>query len=97
MCLILTCGIIIVCVIVVRFNTKTPPSGEVGKFKNPLKNINVIIVVVSLAFGLIQVSWLAKQMIVKVVAQCRDTLLLLLWISTVVDPGYIKCSWRTFK
>ena len=63
LCLVLTCGTIIICVIVVRFNTKTPPNGEVGKFKNPLKNINVIIVVVALAFSICQVSQVAKGMI----------------------------------
>ena len=58
-CLIFGCSIIIAGVIVARFNTKTPPNGGEGKFKNPLKNINVIIVVVTLAFALNQVS-LAK-------------------------------------
>ena len=58
-CLIFGCSIIIGGVIVARFNTKNPPNGGEGKFKNPLKNINVIIVVVTLAFALNQVS-LAK-------------------------------------
>ena len=54
--LIFSCSIIIAGVIVARFNTKTPPNGGEGKFKNPLKNINLIIVVVTLAFALSQVS-----------------------------------------
>ena len=60
-CLIFSCSVIIVSLIVARSKTKTPPANrEVGKFKNPLKNINLIIVVVALFFAATQASQLAK-------------------------------------
>ena len=54
LCLVLTCVIVIVCMIVVRCNMKTPNEDE-AKFKNPLKNINVIFVVAILTLCLNQV------------------------------------------
>ena len=50
--------LLIIAIIVVRLKTKPPSTSPASKFKNPFKNLNVIIVAVILVYTLLQVfAW----------------------------------------